>query len=89
MRFKDRPSEVIYDLVDLAHDALPERERPSLKVVGEEFRSLKANAYSICDDDVSGVFGNVFAKGGSRAEGSGRRPANRLFAQRKYGIRGA
>ena len=35
MRFKDRPSEVIYDLVDLAHDALPERERPSLKVVGE------------------------------------------------------
>ena len=35
MRFKDRPSEVIYDLVDLAHDALPERERPALKVVGE------------------------------------------------------
>jgi len=35
MRFKDRPSEVIYDLVDLAHDALPEKERPMLKVVGE------------------------------------------------------
>ena len=35
MRFKDGPSEVIYDLVDLAHDALPERERPALKVVGE------------------------------------------------------
>ena len=35
MRVKDRTSEVIYDLVDLAHDALPERERPSLKVVGE------------------------------------------------------
>ena len=35
MRFKDRPSEVIYDLVDLAHDALPVRERPALKVVGE------------------------------------------------------
>ncbi len=35
MRFKDRPSVVIYDLVDLAHDALPEKERPMLKVVGE------------------------------------------------------
>ena len=35
MRFKDGPSEVVYDLVDLAHGALPERERPMLKVVGE------------------------------------------------------
>ncbi len=35
MRFKDRPSEVIYDLVDLAHEALPVEERPQLKIVGD------------------------------------------------------
>ncbi len=35
MRFKDRPSEVIYDLVDLAHEALPQGEIPALKIVGE------------------------------------------------------
>jgi processive 1,2-diacylglycerol beta-glucosyltransferase len=35
MRFKDRPSEAIYDLVDLAHEALPVGEVPHLKIVGE------------------------------------------------------
>ena len=35
MRFQDAPSRVIYDLVDLAHEALPEEKRPVLKVVGE------------------------------------------------------
>jgi len=35
MRFKDRPSEAIYDLVDLAHEALPVGEVPLLKIVGE------------------------------------------------------
>ena len=35
MRFKDRPAEAIYDLVDLAHEALPVEEYPPLKIVGE------------------------------------------------------
>lgn len=35
MKFSDRPSDVVYDLVDLAHEALPQDQRPALKVVGE------------------------------------------------------
>ncbi|MDE0769906.1 MAG: glycosyltransferase [Opitutaceae bacterium] len=35
MKFQDRPSEAIYDLVDLAHEALPADQRPALKIVGE------------------------------------------------------
>ena len=35
MKFQDRPSEVIYDLVDLAHEALPADQRLALKIVGE------------------------------------------------------
>jgi len=35
MKFQDRPSEAIYDLVDLAHEALPVDQCPALKIVGE------------------------------------------------------
>lgn len=35
MKFQDGPSEAIYDLVDLAHEALPEDQRTALKIVGE------------------------------------------------------
>jgi len=35
MKFEGRPSEAIYDLVDLAHEALPAAERPALRIVGE------------------------------------------------------
>lgn len=35
MKFEDSPSRAIYDLVDLAHEALPQGQRPALKVVGE------------------------------------------------------
>ena len=35
MKFADRPSDVVYDLVDLAHEALPQEDRLALKVVGE------------------------------------------------------
>lgn len=35
MKFEDRPSEAICDLVDLAHEALPAAERPALKIIGE------------------------------------------------------
>jgi processive 1,2-diacylglycerol beta-glucosyltransferase len=35
MKFQDAPSRAIYDLVDLAREALPEEGRAALKVVGE------------------------------------------------------